>query len=110
MIPLRDLPKFEVREKKVVIKAPDSTRDANGQPTPTYVDFATLWASIEDLSGREFVAANATQNSALTRIGIDYIEGIEANMRVVHGSTIYNIEAVLGQDKRSLMLMCKRLA
>jgi SPP1 family predicted phage head-tail adaptor len=110
VIAARQLPAYELRDKRIRIEAPSSSRDAIGGLVPGWTHFATVWAGIEDVSGREYVAAGATQNSALTRIGIDYRPGVRAAMRVVHDGATYNIEAVLGQDHRPLLLMCKRLA
>lgn len=110
MIPARALPTHETRDKRIRIESPSNAQDStSGNVSTGYTHFATVWAGIEDVSGREYVAAGATQNSALTRIGIDYLRGVVPSMRIVHDGAIYNIEAVLGQDHRSLLLMCKRL-
>jgi len=110
MIPARALPTHETRDKRIRIESPGTTRDALGELVPGWTHFATVWAWMEDASGREYVAAGATQDSTLTRIVIDYLPGVVAKMRIVHGADTYNIENVLGQDRRKLELMCKRLA
>lgn len=61
---------------------------------------ATVWASIEPLSAREFIAAGATQASVTTRITIRYREGVTARMRAIYRDKVYNIEGVL-PDPRS---------
>ena len=96
--------------KRVLIQSPATGQDATGEPTTGWTDVATVWASIVDVSGREYVAAGGTQNSAQTKITIRYRAGIVPSMRVVHGSDAYNVEAVLGQDRRGLLLMCSRSA
>ena len=96
--------------KRVTIQSPATGQDATGEPTTGWTDVATVWASIVDVSGREYVAAGGLQNSAQTKIMIRYRSGIVPSMRVVHGSDTFNIEAVLGQDRRSLLLMCSRLS
>lgn len=94
--------------KRVTIQEPSTAQDGYGAPVGGWTDVATVWASIVDVSGREFIAAGGTQNSAQTKITIRYRPGVRSVMRVVHGSDIYSIEAVLGQDLRSLLLMCSR--
>ena len=94
--------------KRITIQSPATGQDATGEPTTGWTDVATVWASIVDVSGREYVAAGGLQNSAQTKITIRYRAGIVPSMRVVHGSDAYNVEAVLGQDRRSLLLMCSR--
>ena len=96
--------------KRVLIQSPATGQDAMGEPTTGWTDVATVWASIVDVSGREYVAAGGMQNSAQTKITIRYRAGIVPSMRVVHGSDAYNVEAVLGQDRRGLLLMCSRSA
>jgi len=53
------------------------------QLTDQWVDFASVWASVEDLSARDFIAAQAGQSEAKSRVVIRYREGITAAMRVV---------------------------
>ena len=96
--------------KRITIQSPATGQDATGEPTTGWTDVATVWASIVDVSGREYVAAGGMQNSAQTKITIRYRAGIVPSMRVVHGSDAYNVEAVLGQDRRGLLLMCSRSA
>lgn len=100
-------------DKRVTIQSPATGQDAYGEPLNTWTNFVAdgdgkVWASIVDLSGREYVVAAAVQNLVLTKITIRYLAGVAAKMRVVHGARIYNIEEVLGQDKQSLLLMCSR--
>jgi SPP1 family predicted phage head-tail adaptor len=61
-----------------------------------------VWASIEALSAREFIAAQAEDSKVNTRITIRYRSGINAKMRLYHEAkdVYYNIEGVLS-DKDS---------
>lgn len=100
--------------KRITLQVLAGGRDEAGQPLPAdwtnviaSVD-GKLWAEVRDVSGREFVAAGATQNQVMTTITIRYRAGVAAKMRVLHGMDVYNIEAVLGQDQRTLALMCSR--
>lgn len=74
---------------------PDTGEMANG-----WADVGQMWASVEPVSGREFIAGQATQNEVTARIVIRYRPGVTAAMRAVHRGVIYNIEAVL-PDPRS---------
>ena len=94
--------------RRVTIQSPTTVQDANGEIIPGWTDVATVWASIDDITGREYVAAGATQDSVQTKIGIRYRAGIVPKMRVLHGSIEYDVESVLGQDRVGLLLMCKR--
>jgi SPP1 family predicted phage head-tail adaptor len=95
---------------RVKIEQKSTVQDAYGQPVETWTDVATVWAEVRDITGKEFVSAQATQNAVQTKITIRHRAGIVPAMRAVHGSDTYNIESVLGQDKISLLLMCSRVA
>lgn len=94
--------------RRITIQQAGTTQDANGEIVAGWTTFATVWASVVDVSGREFLAAGGTQNEALTKVAIRYLAGVLPKMRIVHGSDTYNIESVLGQDRKSLLLMCSR--
>ncbi len=61
---------------------------------------AAIPCSFEPVSGREFIAAQSTQNEVTARILIRYRSGVTTDLRAVHRGTVYNIEAVLA-DKNS---------
>lgn len=93
--------------RRVTIQAPATGTDEYGAPTiGAWTNVAEVWASVTDISGREYLAAAAVQNATVTKILIRYMDGIKQAMRVLSDGKIYNIEAVLGQDKRMLLLMC----
>ena len=79
---------------------------------PGWQDVATVWASIEPLSAREFIAAQAVQSDVSVRVSVRYRPGITAAMRLLHDGKTYNITGVLA-DKDSgreyLTLPCAEL-
>lgn len=100
--------------KRVTIQTPATGQDETGEPLTGWTNFVTegdgkVWASITDVTGREFLAASADQSEVQTKIGIRYLAGVLPSMRVLHGPVAYDIKSVLGQDNRSLLLMCVRL-
>ena len=93
---------------RVTIEQVTETRDADGGVVTAWSALhSKVPAEIVPLSGREFVAAQAAQAGVTARMTIRYVTGITPKMRVVHGSDIYNIEAVLPDPKlrRHLTLM-----
>lgn len=95
---------------RVKLQAFTTTVDPDtGYRDKAWTDVATLWAEVAPLSGREFLAAAATQSKVTARITIRHRAGVTNNHRILHGSTIYNIEAVLpdaNSGKEHLTLMC----
>lgn len=99
--------------KRIVIQRQSTAQDAAGQPIDTWTNVIAdgdgkCWAEVKDISGREFVSGGAEQSSVTTRITIRYRPGISPALRVLHGADVYNVVAVLGQDGRTLQLMCTR--
>lgn len=93
---------------RITLQRPAAGQDAYGQPLTGWTDVATVWASITDMTGREYIAAAAVQASVQTRITIRYRADIVAAMRVLHGTDVYNIAAVLEWGRDALNLMCEK--
>lgn len=93
---------------RVTIQAPAEGRDSMGAVTSTWGDVATVWAAVEPLSGREYLAAGQMQHQVTTRIRMRYRDGITTKMRVKHGESYYDIQGVINIDgrNRELHLMC----
>lgn len=58
-------------------------------------------ASVEPLSARDVIAAQAGQSEATARILIRYRTGVLPTMRILHRGLIYNIEGPPLPDPRS---------
>lgn len=54
-----------------------------------------LWARIEPLSARDFIAAKAAQSEVTARIVVRYRAGIVATMRAMYRDKVYSIHGVL---------------
>ncbi|WP_159913035.1 phage head closure protein [Pantoea sp. 18069] len=78
-----------------------------------WVDFARIWASVEPLSVRDFIAAHASQSAVGHRVTIRFLQGVQPGMRVLHGAAVYRILGAL-PDKVSgrdfLTLPCEELS
>lgn len=73
------------------------------EPVPgAWVDVVTLYAAIEPLSARDFIAAQAVQSEVVGRIVIRRRTDITAAMRGVYRGRIYNIHGVLPDPKSGL--------
>lgn len=79
---------------RVTFQAPGTTQDpVTGEMVQGW---ATVWdkvpASVEPLSVKDFIAAQATQSQLSARIKIRYRAGVLPSMRILHRGQIYNIE------------------
>ncbi len=88
---------------RITLQFPADTVDDYGNAVEDWQDLTTVWADIVPVSGREYLTANQATSETQYKIYIRYIAGVNAKMRIIHGSKVYEILAVLG-DKRSNML------
>lgn len=99
--------------KRVALQQLVKGKTPSGAPTEVWENVITtadgkIWAGKRDLTGRQYVAAGGAQNSVQTEWEIRRRAGVIPAMRVVHGSNLYDIEAVLEQQDGSLKLMCSK--
>lgn len=86
--------------RRVMLQKPVKTQSpVTGAVISGWVDVTELWASVVDLSARDFVAAQAAQSEVTTRITIRWREDVTDKYRIVHRGRIYNIHGVLEDDK-----------
>jgi SPP1 family predicted phage head-tail adaptor len=92
----KTLPAGKLRHRITIERKTHLQDPTTGSLTPSWSPVAqNIHAAVEPLSGREFIAAAQTQNAISARITIRYRDGILPSMRVVHGTTVYNIIAVI---------------
>lgn len=92
----------------VTLQSKSVSRDAAGGESIMWTTFATVWAEVQPLSGREYVAMRQAQADVAVRVRMRYVAGVNPAMRVVHGSAIYNVLEVIDVwgRQRELELMC----
>jgi SPP1 family predicted phage head-tail adaptor len=81
-----------------ILRLSDS-QDAAGQPG-TWVDLINsedgkIAADVRHLSGLETIKAGSESSAVKASIRIRYRTDVTADMRAVHGSTVYQIKAVM---------------
>lgn len=97
---------------RITIQQLVSGQDSYGQPIDVWQDVVTTWARVEDLSGREYFAAQQVPTSQITtRVTIRWRNDIKPYMRIIHGSRIYDIQSVPdpGGKKKYCQIMCKEV-
>jgi len=93
---------------RIKLQEQQETQDPNtGAITKSWVDVASVWASVEGINGREFVAAAAEQAAVTWRITVRYRD-ILPTWRIVFDGRYFNIKAILpNNDQTQLTLMCE---
>lgn len=90
----------------VTVQSPFYIQDpVTGDQVPAWIDFLTVWAAIEPLSAREFIASQAVQSKVTARITMRKRDDINATCRIVHNGKFYNIEGVLADPDSGLEYM-----
>lgn len=95
-------------DTRVVIQSQSLSQNEFGESVITWVDFATVWAEVEQLSGRDLWAMQQIHSPVTTRVLIRPLTGLLSSMRVTFGARVLTIEAVIISRKRQdyLELMC----
>lgn len=88
---------------RVTIQSQSNVQADNGEMLNTWSDVALVWASIKHVSGLSAIKSGMDVSSVKASIRIRYRAGINAGMRVLHGATVYSIEAVLPSDRREFL-------
>lgn len=83
-----------------------STDDYGGQ-VETWSTFATVWAEVQPLRGRELLAAQAAQGETTVRFVLRYLATVDQADRIVWDGKIYNVRDVIdvGGMRRELHIM-----
>lgn len=80
-------------------------------PQEAWSAFATVWARVAPLSGREFFQNREVHGEVDHRITIRYLVGVTSKMRVQLGARIFQIESVIDLEERHVeqQLMCREV-
>lgn len=90
----------------IAIQSLTQFQDSDGNMVEGWVStYPQVYAKVEPVSVREFVAAQAQQNAVTTRITIRYRAGVNPTMRIVHRGKVYDIEGVLEDADSGLEYM-----
>lgn len=99
-----------LRRRVTIQQNPSPTQDTFGAEEESWSDVDTVWAAVEPLSGREFMDGKQLKAAVDTRIRIRYRSGLDSEMRVVWGSHIYDVKAVVPDERnRETHLMCEEV-
>jgi len=97
--------------KPIVIQSKTTTTDSYGGPVTSWTTFASTWAEVKPMRGRELIAAQAAHSEVTTRFYTRYVAGIVPSMRIVYGGNVFNIFSVIDTNEahRELQIMAKQM-
>lgn len=97
---------------RIKIQKKGGVTNSWGEPDPdSWTDVVTVWANIRHQSGSESIKSDKPTSEVRASIRIRWRTGIDAGMRVLHGSTVYSIDAVLPDavGRVHLDLVCRQV-
>ncbi|MEZ5462327.1 phage head closure protein [Dokdonella sp.] len=97
---------------QIELQRPTHTTDpATGYVSTTWHTYATPYARIDPLAGREFFAAQQVQAESTVKFTLRYREGVEPVDRIIWKGDEYNITAIMnmGTRNRELLLHARKL-
>ena len=89
---------------RITIQARAAGMDDFGQESETWATVATVWASVEPLSGRELLSAQQIQSDTSHRVRMRYRAGITTSHRVLFNLRPFNIRSVINRQELGEML------
>lgn len=96
---------------KIVIQNPSESNGSYGETVTTWGTFATVWASVEPLNGREYFESQQTNAEVNFRFRIRYTASITPKMRISYDSRTFDIISVINVNERDreTVLMAKEV-
>ena len=96
---------------RIEIQALQGTPNVYGEIENVWVTMATVRASINPVSGREFMAANQEHAAVTHKVTIRYNRTVKASMRVLYGARVLDILHVIDtwEQHHEMVLLCKEL-
>ena len=85
--------------KRIELQHYVETRDAVGWVTKTWSTYATVWAALRTLSGRERDVASQERATLSHEITIRYRSGVHADHRIVRGGRTFDIKDARNVDE-----------
>lgn len=91
-------------DQRIELQRLTRTSDGGGGYTEQWTTYATVWANVRPMSGRERYQAQQTQASANYRIAIRYRADIDPADRIVWRGKVLNIRFIADAGPRDLYL------
>ena len=95
---------------RVTIQQTTETRESTmGGVIDTWGTFATRYASVSPLTGREYFTAQQHASEVTHEVRLRYLSGVTTKMRVLHDGRTFDIESIANTDERDreTVLLCK---
>ena len=88
-----------------------ASQNAYGEPIAGYGTYATVWAAVEPLQGRELEIARAIAAETTHKVTIRHRDDVAQTDRVGFGNRMFEIISIIDPQERNrmLILICKEV-
>lgn len=87
--------------ERIVVQQAAETRNALGEMVPVWSTFATVWAKVEGVTAREYLAAGQMEVTISHRVTLRWLSGLTQKMRILWRGRTLEIISLLEHDRRS---------
>ncbi|PRR84528.1 phage head closure protein [Clostridium vincentii] len=94
---------------RIIIQKFTTVVNKNGFELEAWQDYKTVWASVSNLSGREYYQAAAIQAEKTVKFLIRHIDDMDTSMRIIFKDKPYNITSIDNRDYANKYLEIKAL-
>lgn len=85
---------------RITIEQPTESRNDVGEAMLTYSTFATVWADVQTMSGREAERHGMTAGINAYRVTIRHLPGLQSSMRIIHDGRTLEIGQVNEKERK----------
>jgi len=89
---------------RITFLNPPSAQNSAGEvdeSNENWTEFVTVWAAVDELTGRQYFEAQKANSEVTARFRIRYNASINRKMRVKYGSRHFEIIAILPDSKKT---------
>jgi|TARA_R100001530_G_scaffold134471_2_gene109399 SPP1 family predicted phage head-tail adaptor len=96
------------KRHRITIQKPTKAQSATGEVTDSFSNFATVFASVQPLSGREAVQAEQGIAESTIRIRMRYINNLTVDCQIIYKGRTLEINSVINIDEinKEYELLC----
>lgn len=91
---------------RITFERQQTVQDPNGDIITEWVQVAAVFARVDPMLGREYLANKATQSEAVTKFTTRYLSGVTTADRLVHDGEPWNMQSIInvgGRNRETLI-------
>lgn len=85
---------------RITIEEPTESRNDVGEAILAWSTFATVWAEVQTMSGREAERHGMTAGINAYRVTIRHLTGLQSSMRIIHDGRTLEIGQVNEKERK----------